>query len=123
MRRAFLFAIVCAAALAAGCGGSGAAPGDCTNPDTCLSAVRCAPAQMRCGPSGAVQRCRADGTAWDDIAHCTAGQSCSGGQCSPAACTGMTAQCTPDGQLRGCLTNVGQFSDPAPCPIDQVCVG
>ena len=100
------------------------APGDCTVPASCPSNVHCTAGVVRCGPGGAVQQCKPDGSGWADLAHCSANQSCRAGQCAPAGCMGTTTtQCTGDGRIQTCLPSVGGFSDPTPCTVGQVCLG
>ena len=123
MNRPVVLAHAAALAFVSACGSDSGGGNDCTDPSSCPPDARCRPGATRCGPGGAVQHCKADGSGWDTLAHCAANQQCAAAQCSPPGCSGMISECTPDGRIQTCLAGVGQYSDPAPCAIGQVCVG
>jgi hypothetical protein len=112
------------AVLAFGCGPSTAGgANDCTDPATCPDNTSCPPGVLRCGPNKGVEKCNDSGTAWMPLGHCADNQSCSGGQCSPSSCSGMTTVCTADGRIQTCLPTNGTYTDPVSCPAGQNCVG
>ncbi len=78
----------------------------------------CAPDTVRCGASGAPERCNAVGTAWLAGGSCGSGTSCIDGTCLPACKSGDKAcgQTT----LYSCDAN-GQWTS-TPCPEGQGCL-
>src|SRR5262249_29466389 len=89
----------------------------------CADTNPCVAGTLRCGPSRAVQRCKADNSGWETQAHCFGSQSCTAGQCSPATCTTSISRCTSDGLVERCIPEIGQFSVPDSCPSNGVCLG
>ncbi|HJZ87676.1 MAG TPA: IgGFc-binding protein [Polyangia bacterium] len=83
----------------------------------------CQAGAWRCGPGGSVEQCNPAGSSWMPVAHCMGVQTCSAGQCSPAACSGSAARCTSDGRLETCNPRIGQYTDPVACPVGQTCIG
>ena len=93
--------------LAAGCG-DGPATGDAV----------CPAGQLRCVGLH-VERCRADGDAWDYVTSCAAGETCASGVCTPGACVPDCAgrDCGED----GCGGSCGACDPAATCSADGLC--